>query len=203
MYPQAFQSSSLQPGTPTEYDTAPHASHLPLLGPRPPPTESVLIYPVHSTDFVFVRQQSPRQMNLAWSSSQGSVDAWNPRAGSSSHQSISEFDSPYNPGGFQVDCQQNPRPIPAAPPSQGLTGVQNGWVPFSQDYLNCTFLRQPLTEDDCTTMATEKRKALIVRNGQTGYVRRILIPMGIEDWDRLLPTSSPRLQVTTLHCGRL
>jgi hypothetical protein len=31
------------------------------------------------------------------------------------------------------------------------------------------------------------------------YRTRTLIPMGIEDWDQLLPTSRPRPRVTTLH----
>jgi hypothetical protein len=171
MYPQALQSSSRQPGTSAGYDKAPHASRQSPISPS------------------FVRQQSPRQMNLARSSSQGSAGAWNSLAGSFSHQSTSESHSPYrnNPGGFRVVCQQKPRPIAAAPPSQGHAGVQNAWVPFSQAYLNFT------------TIPAKKREALVVCNGQTEYSARILIPMGIKDWDQLLPTSGPRLQVTTLH----
>jgi hypothetical protein len=192
MYPQALQSSSLQPGTPAGHDKA--------------PTEFVRMSSVQSADssypLGFVRQQSPRQMKLARSSSQGSADAWDPLAGSYSHQSTkSHF--PYNPGGFRVDCQQNPRPIAAAPPSQSRTGVHNAWVLFSEVFLNFSLLRQPLTKGNWTTMATKKREALVVCKGQTEYRTRILIPMGIEDWDQLLPSSRPRLQVTILHWGRL
>jgi hypothetical protein len=205
MYPQALQPSSLQPGTPAGYDTAPHASQPPPVGPRPP-TESVQIYSAQSTDYTlgFVRQQSLRPMTLAGPSSQGSAGAWNPLAGSYSHQSTSESHSPHNPGGFRVDRQQNLGPIAAAPPSQGPSiGIQNAGVPISQVYVNFTFLHQPLPEDNMTTMAAKKRKVLAVCDSQTEYRTRILIPMGIEDWDQLLRTSRPRLQVTTLRCGRL
>ena len=135
MYPQ---SSSLQPGTP-RYDKAPHALLQPPMGPRPP---------------------TPRQMNLAWPSSQGSASAWNPSAGSSSHQSTrtSESHSLYNHGDFQVVRQQNPRPIPAPRPSQGSVGAV-----FPQVLL----LSQPLTEDNRTTMAGRKQGALVVCNGHT------------------------------------
>jgi hypothetical protein len=206
MYPQALQSSSLQPGTPAGYDTAAHASQQPPMGPRPP-TVFVRISSVQSADSRypggFVRQQSPGQMTLALPSSQGSARAWNPLAGPFPNQSTSESHSPYNPGGFRVVCPQNTRPIAAAPPSQSPARVQNAWVPVSQVCLDFTFLRQPLPEDNRTVMAAKKRKAaLVVCNGQTEYRTRILIPVGIEDWDQLLPTPR-RLQVTTLHCGRL
>ncbi|KAI0270334.1 caspase domain-containing protein [Russula aff. rugulosa BPL654] len=119
MYSQAPQSSSLQPGTPGGYDTAPHASGF------------------------------------------GSAGAWNLWAGSYSHPPTSESHSPYNPGGFRVEFQQKSRPIAAhaaaAPPSQGPAGVQNALVPISQGYLNFT-----LTEDNWTTMAPKKRKALVI-----------------------------------------
>jgi hypothetical protein len=101
-------------------------------------------------------------MNVAWSSSQGSALAWDLLAGSHSHRSTSESHSPYNPGGFRVDCPQNPRHITVAPLSQGPPGVQNPWVPFSEVYLDVTFLRQPLPENNSTTMATKKRKALVI-----------------------------------------
>lgn len=175
MYPQAVQSSSLQSGTSAEYDKAPHASRQPPMGAS------------------FVRQQSPRQMNLARPSSRGSAGAWNPLAGSVPYQSTSESHFPYrdNPGGFRVVCQQKPRPIAAAPRSQGPAGVQKAWVPFSQVYLNFT------------TIPNKKREALVVCSDQTEYRARMLIPVGIEDWDQLLPTSRPRLQVTTLQRGRV
>ena len=177
MHSQAPQSSSLQPGTPGGYDTAPHASG-------------------------FVHRQSPRQLDSALPWSQGSAGAWSLWAGSYSHPSISESHSPYNPGGFRVEFQQKPRPIAAhaaaAPPSQGPAGVQNALVPISQGYLNFT-----LTEDNWTTMAPKKRKALVVCNGQTVFRTLMLIRMDIEDWDQLLPTSRPRLRVTILHWGRL
>jgi hypothetical protein len=164
-YPKALQLSSLQPGTPA-YDTAPHASLQPPMGPRPP-TESVQIYSVQSADYPlgFVRQQNPRQMNLAWPSSQGTAGAWNILAGSHSHQSTSESHPSYNPGGFRVVRQQSPRPIASAPPSQGPARVQNAWVPISQVYLDFTFLRRPLPEDNRTTMGAKKRKALVVCDG--------------------------------------
>jgi hypothetical protein len=130
-YPQALQSSSLQPGAPARYDMAPHPSQQPPMGPRPP-TEFVPIYSVQSADSGFVHQQKPGQMNLAWPSSHGSAGAWNPWAGLYLHQSTSESHSPYNPGGLRVDYQLNPRPIAAAPPSRGPAGVQSAWVPFSQ-----------------------------------------------------------------------
>jgi hypothetical protein len=165
MYLPALQSSSLQPETPA-YDTAPYASRQPPIPPRPP-TESVQIYSVKSIDYPlgFVRQQSPRQMTLALPSSQGSAGAWDPSARSYSHESTSESHSSYNPGGFRVVCQQNLGPIAAAPPSQGTAGVQNARVPFSQVYLDFTYLRRPLPEDDWTTMASGKRKALVVCDG--------------------------------------
>jgi hypothetical protein len=147
------------------------------MGPRPP-TEFVPNYPLQSADSGFVRQQIPRQMDSAWPSSQGSACAWNLLAGSCLHQSTNESHSPYNPGGFRVDFQQNPWPIAAAPPSQGTACVQNAWVPFSQDYLNFTFLGEPLP--------AEKRKALVVCDGQTLYKTRMLIPVGVEDRDQLL-----------------
>lgn len=116
MYPQAVQSSSLQPGTPG-YDTAPHASQQPPMGPRPP---------------------TQRQMNLGRPTTQGSAGAWNPSAGSNSHHSTrtSESHSSYNHGNFQVVRQQNPRPIaaPRPPPSRGSVGVV-----FPQVYLDFTF----------------------------------------------------------------
>src|SRR5713101_3527302 len=105
-----------------------------------------------------------------------------PLAGSYSHQSTSESHSPYNPGGFRTVCQQNPRPITAAPPSQGPTGIQNASAPlaFSQVYLNFTFFHQRLPEHNRTTTAAKKRRALVVCNRQTEYRTRILIRMGIE-----------------------
>ena len=150
------------------YDTAPHAPMRPPTGPRPP-TESVQIYSVRSTDYPlgFVRQQSPRQMDLAWPSSQGTAGAWNLFAGSysHSHQSTSESHSSYHPGGFRVVRQQSPRPITSAPPSQGHTRIQNTWVPISRFYLDFTFLRPPLPEENWTTMGVKKRKALVVCDG--------------------------------------
>jgi hypothetical protein len=77
--------------------------------------------------------------------SSSAAGSWNPFAGSL--QSTSESRSPYNPGGFRVVRQQNPRPIAAAPLSQGPAGVQNAWVPFSQAYSDFTFLHQPLHQD--------------------------------------------------------
>ena len=140
IYPQALQSSSLQPGTPVGYKTPPHASRPPPTGPRPP-AGFVPIDPVQSADspypLGFARQQIPRHM--AGPSSEGSGGTWNRLAVSHSHQSTSEFRYPYNPGGFQVDCQQNPRPIASAPSSQGPAGAQNAWVPISQVYLNFYF----------------------------------------------------------------
>ena len=142
MYPQALQSSSLQPGTPVGYDSAPHALQKSPTGLRPP-TEVVPIDSVQSGDspypFGVEHQQSPRQMTLAGPSSQGSAGAWNPLAGSYSHQSTNESHSSYNPGGFRVDYQPNPGPIAAAPPSQGPAGVQNAWVPVSQVLLQFYF----------------------------------------------------------------
>jgi hypothetical protein len=209
IYPQALQSPSLRPGTPVGYDMAPHASQPPPMGPRPP-TEFVPIDSVQSADspypLGFARPQSPRHMTLAGPSSEGSAAPWNRLAGSYSHQSTSESHSSYNPGGFRVVHQQNPRPIAVAPPSQGPAGAQDAWVPISQVYFNFTFLRRPLPEDNRTTMTaenSEKRKGLMVCNCQTECRTRILIPMGIEDWDQLLPTSRPRLRVTTRHWGRL
>ena len=180
MYPQALSSSSFQPGTPAGYDMAPHASQQPPTGPRPTsgPTE-------------LVRISGP--------SSQGSAGAWNSLTGSHFDQSTSESHSSYNRGDFRVIRLQNLRPIAAAPLSQGPAGVQNAWVPISQVYLNFTFLRRPLPEDNRTAMAPEKRKALVVCNGQTEYRTRVLIPMGVEDWDQLLPTSRSRLRVTTRY----
>jgi hypothetical protein len=130
------QSSSLQPGTPAGYDTAPHASQQPEapppIGPRPP-TEFVPIDSAQSGDspypLGFVNQQVPRQLNLASSSSEGSAGAWDLLAGSYSDQSTSESHSPYSPGGFRLDCQ----------PSQSPPGVQDAGVPFSQVYLNFPF----------------------------------------------------------------
>ena len=137
------------------------------MGPRPP-TESVQIYSVQPADYPlgFVRRQSPRQMSLAWpsSESQGTAGAWNLFEGSLSHQSTSESHSSYNPGGFRVVRQQSPRPIATAPPSQGPAGV-HAWVPISQVYLDFTFLRRPLPEDNRTTMGPKKRKALVVCDG--------------------------------------
>jgi hypothetical protein len=171
MYMQALQSSSLQPGTSAGYyDTAPHASQQPPgpMGPRPP-TEFVPIDSVQSAyppyPLGFVRQQSQGEMTLAGPSSQGSAGAWDHLAGSYSCQSTSESHSPYNPGGFRVVLQQSPRPVAAAPPPQGPACVQNAWVPFSQVYLDFTFLRQPFPEVNWTTMPTEKRKGLVVCNG--------------------------------------
>jgi hypothetical protein len=170
MYPQVLQSSSLQPGTPAGYDTAPHASQPPPVGPRPL-TESVQIRSTQSADYSpgFVRQQSLRQMTLAGPSSQDSAGAWNPLTGSYSHQSTSESHSPYNDGGFRVNHQQNPGPIDAAPPSQGPTGIQNAVVPIShcdsQVNLNFAFLRQPLPEDSRPIMAAQMRDALVVCDG--------------------------------------
>lgn len=138
MYPQAIQSSSLQPGTPA-YDTASHALQRPPMGPRPP-TRFVPIYSVQPADSPhspgFVRQQIPRQMDLAWPSSQGSAGAWNPSAGLNSHLSTraSESHFSYNYGGFQIVRQQNPRPIAAPRPPQGPVGVV-----FPQVYLDFTF----------------------------------------------------------------
>jgi len=152
MYPQALSSSSFQPGTPAGYDMAPHASQQPPTGPRPTtgPTE-------------LVRISGP--------SSQGSAGAWNSLTGSHFDQSTSESHPPYNPGGFRVDCPQSPRPIAAPPLSQGLEsqveGIQNAWVPISQVYLDVTVLRQTFPEDNRATMAAKKRKALVVRNGQS------------------------------------
>jgi hypothetical protein len=170
MYPQALptQSSSLQPGILVGYDMAPYASRPPPIPPRPP-TESIQIHSVQSADYPlgFVFQQSLRQMNLASSSSEGSAGAWDLLAGSHSHRPTSESHASYNPGGFRVVRQQNPRPIAAAPPSQGPEGVQNLWVPSSQVYFNFTFLHRPLPEDNRTTMAAEKRKAVVVCNVQT------------------------------------
>ena len=114
--------------------------YTPPMGPRPL-TEFVQIYSVQSADsphpLGFVCRQSPGQMTLAWPSSQGSAGAWNPWAGSNSHQSTSESHSPYNPGGFRIVRQQNPRPIAAASlsRSQDPAGIQNAWVQFSQVYL--------------------------------------------------------------------
>jgi hypothetical protein len=163
MYPPALQSSSLQAGTP---DMTPYASRPPPIPPIPP-TEPIQIYSVQSADYPlgFVRQQSPRQMDLVWSSSQGSAGAWDLLAGSHSHQSTSESRPSYNPGGFLVDFPQNPLPIAASLLSQGPAGVQNPWVPISQVHLDVTLLHQPLPEDNRTTMAAEKRKALVVCDG--------------------------------------
>jgi hypothetical protein len=138
----------------------------PNMGPRPA-TEPVQIYSVQSVDYPlgFVRPQSPRQTTVAGPSSRGSAGAWDLLAGSYSHQPTSESHSPYNPGGFRDVRQQNTGPIDAAPPSQGPAGVQNAWVPISQVYLNFTFLRQPLPEDNWTTMAAKKRRALVVCDG--------------------------------------
>jgi hypothetical protein len=205
MYSQALQSSSLQPGTPAVYDTAAHALQQPPMGPRPP-TEFIRISSVQSGDFPysldFELEQRLRQMTLAGPSSQDPACAWNPLAGSYSHQSTSESHSSYNPGGFRVVRQQNPRPIVAAFPFQGPADVQSPRVPIPQVYFNFTFLR-PLFPEDNRTTAAEKRKALVVCGGQTGYTTRILTPIGIEDWDQLLPTSRPRLPVTTRYRGRL
>ena len=197
VYPQAFQPPPLQPGTLAGYDT-PHASQQRPMAPRLP-TELVPIYSVQSADcpypLGFVRWQNPRQMDLAWPSSEGSAGAWNPWAGSSSHEPTSEPRSPYNPGGFRVNFQQNPRSIDAVPLPQGPARV-----PFSQGYLDFSISRQPLTEDNRAAMPSAvKRKGLVVCNGQTEYRIRILILIGIEGWDQLPPTSRPRLQVTTLH----
>jgi hypothetical protein len=137
MYPQVLQSSSFQPGTPAGYDTPPHASWPPPTGPRPP-TEFVPVDSVQSADspyhLGFEHQHGPRHMILAWPSSESFPGAWNSLAGSYSHQSTSESHSSYNPGGFQVDCQQSPRPIAAVPLSQGPAGVRNAWIPISQVY---------------------------------------------------------------------
>lgn len=176
MYPPALQSSSLQPGTPV-YDMAPHASRPPPAGPRPP-TEVALIDSVQSVQSAyssyplgFARQQSSRHMTFAGPSSEGSAGTWNPLAGSYSHQSTSESHFSYNPGGFRLVNQQNQRPIAPVRPSssQGPAGVQNTWAPISQVYFKFTFLHRPLLEDNSTTMTTEKRKALVVCNGQTEY----------------------------------
>jgi hypothetical protein len=207
MCPQALQSSSLRPGTPAGYNMAPHTSQQPPMGPRPP-SESVRASSVQSANSRypggFVRQQNLGQIMLALPSSQGSAFAWNALAESFSNQSASESHSPYNPGGFRVICLQNPRSIAAAPPPQGPTGVQNAWVPVSQVYLYYPFSRQPLPEDNRTIMVVEKkRKALVVCNRQTEYRTHILIPIGIEDWDQLLPTSRLPLQAATLQCGCL
>jgi hypothetical protein len=124
VYPQALQSPSLQPGTPAGYDTAPHASQQPPVGPIHP-TESIQIYSVQSADSTyplgFVRQQSPRDMDLAWPSSPGSDGAWNPWAGSYSLQSTSESNSHYIPGGFVF--QQGMLCMTAASLSQGPASV--------------------------------------------------------------------------------
>lgn len=126
MYPQALRSSSLQAGTPAGYDTAPHASQQPPMGPRHP-TESVQIYSVQSADasypLGFVRQQSPRDMNLAWPSSQDSAGAWNPWAGSYSLQSTSESHSHHTPGGFVF--HQGVRCVTTASLSQLPASVQS------------------------------------------------------------------------------
>jgi hypothetical protein len=196
-YPRALVSSAPQsrPGITPGYD-APHASEQPLMGPRPP-TEFIQIYSVPSAESPyppgFVRQQSPRQLNLALPPSLSSAGAWNPWAGSSPHQSTSESHSPHNPGAFRVVCPQNPRPMARAPPSQSPTGIQHGWVPVSQVYLNWTFLRQPRPADNRTIMTAKKRKALVVCNGQTEYLTRMLISIGIEDWDQLPLASRSRL----------
>lgn len=155
MYPQALRSPS-QPlvGTSARYDMAPHASQQPPMCARRP-TEFVPKFSVQSADSSFVHQQNPRQIDPGWSSSEGPAGAWNLLAGSCSHQPTSGSRSSCNPGGFRFDFQQNPRPIAASPPSPGSASVQNAWVPFSQDYLNSTF------------MTARKRKGLAVCNGQT------------------------------------
>ena len=110
MYSQALRSSSLQPP----------------MGPRHP-TESVQIYSVQSTDasypLGFVRRQSPRDMNLAWPSSQGSAGAWNPWGGSYSLQSTSESYPHHTPGGFVF--HQGVRCVTAASLSQLPASVQS------------------------------------------------------------------------------
>ena len=134
----------------------------------------------------FVPQQSPREMTFTFPSPHGSAGAWEPWLGSYSLQPINESHSSYSHSDAQVDRYQSPRPIVAAPLSQGPAGV-----PFSQA------LRQPsFPEHNRSFVAAKKRKALVVCNGQQRVQNTPLIP----DFygHRRLGSITPNIQTNAL-----